>query len=135
MRSGFGNVFHGRTGKSRSFSASVTHAVRGVIIGLWSEANVRRQSIVLLVVLGLVWWLRVGVTETVIVLLAAGAVLSLEMMNSAMEALADAVHPDYGELVQKAKDMMAGAVLIVSLVALVIGIVVFVPHLLQQLNF
>jgi diacylglycerol kinase (ATP) len=62
------------------------------------------------------------------VVAAIAAVLAAEAMNSAVEALADAVHPQPHPLVGRAKDLAAGAVLLASLGAAAVGGLVFLPR-------
>ena len=58
-----------------------------------------------------------------------GAVLGTEMLNSALESLADAVHPDHYTLVGKAKDIAAGAVMHIAVITAIIGVMVFLPYI------
>lgn len=69
-----------------------------------------------------------------LVTLAIAAVWTAEAFNTAFELLADAVSPDIHPLVGKAKDVAAGAVLIVALGSSVIGITVFGPHILDAIT-
>lgn len=77
-------------------------------------------------------WLGAGALAVVIVLrpapiwiaalvIAAALVLTLEMVNSALEYLIDRLHPDHHEAIGAAKDAAAGAVLLASIAALVVG--------------
>ena len=66
-----------------------------------------------------------------LVMLAIAAVWTAEAFNTAFELLADAVSPDFHPLVGKAKDVAAGAVLIAALGSIVIGVIVFAPHILD----
>ena len=66
-----------------------------------------------------------------LVVLAIAAVWTAEAFNTAFELLADAVSPDFHPLVGKAKDVAAGAVLIAALGSIVIGVIVFGPHILD----
>lgn len=81
------------------------------------------------VVVGLAYWLEVTKTDWMILLLCIGVVLVTEMLNSALERLADALHPDHHPLVGKSKDIAAGAVLVVAVIAAVIGGMIFWPYL------
>ncbi len=63
--------------------------------------------------------------------LAMGTVWTAEGFNTALELLADAVHPDHHPLVGRAKDVAAGAVLLASVTAAIIGGIIFLPHLLS----
>lgn len=76
-------------------------------------------------------WLGTGL---VAVLLSAALVLSLELMNSAVEAIIDLVSPARHPLAGAAKDLSAAAVLVGSLIALIVGVVELGPALMQRLG-
>ena len=65
--------------------------------------------------------------EWIALLFAIGLVLSLEAVNSAIEALADTISADYHTLIGRAKDLAAGAVLFAALTAALIGLLIFIP--------
>ncbi len=69
----------------------------------------------------LIWW---GIT-----LLAALIVLSLEIFNTALEALIDKLHPDYHPVIGKVKDLACGAVIVASVGLFLIGIVMIADSL------
>lgn len=64
-------------------------------------------------------WLIVGVCI--------GLVITTELLNTAIEFLADALHPDKSEKIMKVKDVAAGAVLFSAIAAAIIGLVIFIP--------
>jgi diacylglycerol kinase len=70
----------------------------------------------------------------VAVILTTMIVLACELFNSALEAIIDMVMPTYHPLAKRAKDIAAGAVLLVSMGAILVGLIVFVPPLWQLLN-
>ncbi|MEX2542621.1 MAG: diacylglycerol kinase family protein [Trueperaceae bacterium] len=76
-------------------------------------------------------WLGTGLVPVV---LSAALVISLELLNSAVEALVDLASPQQNPLARAAKDMSAGAVLVASLAALVVGLLALGPALLQRLG-
>jgi len=122
---------HGRKGSH--FGDALGHATRGIVTAFMTEVNVRRQIFLFCVALVLAVVLDISLVQLAVLLVTSAAVLTMELINSSLEALADVVHPDFDERIQKSKDMAAGAVLIVSLVALLIGIDIFVPPLLALL--
>jgi diacylglycerol kinase (ATP) len=65
------------------------------------------------------------------IILAIVVVWTAEALNTALEFLTDAASPDYHPLVQKAKDVAAGAVLISAVGAAVIGLIILGPYLLR----
>ena len=68
--------------------------------------------------------------EWMAVVLAVVAVWTAEALNTAFERLCDVASPDFHPLVQQAKDVAAGAVLIAAVGAVAVGALVFLPHLL-----
>ena len=83
------------------------------------------------VALGLGLWLGV---DLVPILLVAALVLSLELVNTALEALTDLVSPVYHPLAKRAKDTAAAAVFLASLFALGLGVYLFLPALWARLG-
>lgn len=72
--------------------------------------------------------------EWVAVIFAIGSVLAAEAVNSSIEALADLVSPQYNEAIKKTKDMAAGAVLIIAIAAAAVGLIIFVPKMIDAYN-
>ena len=70
-----------------------------------------------------------GTYDWIAVVLCIGMVLSAEAMNTAVELLADALHPDRDERIRVVKDLAAGAVLITAIVSVVVAILVVWKHL------
>ncbi|MDQ2658416.1 MAG: diacylglycerol kinase family protein, partial [Bacteroidota bacterium] len=67
--------------------------------------------------------------EWCIVLITIALVISLEMINSSLENIADLASPEYHPLAGKAKDIAAGAVLFAAVVAVIVGVLVFLKYL------
>ncbi len=68
-------------------------------------------------------------TEKAVITTAIFAVLTLELINIAIERLLDFLQPEYSDKVRIIKDLMAAIVLLASLGAMVIGLIVFWPHI------
>jgi diacylglycerol kinase (ATP) len=111
---------------------SFVNAGRGVRV-LLAEANARVQLSVAAAVVGLGLWLEVGARDWALLVLAMGVVLASEAFNTALEALADRVAPERHPLVGRAKDVAAGAVLLASLAAALVGLLVLGPPLWARL--
>ena len=75
--------------------------------------------------------LRISPTEWIIVILCIGGVLAAEAFNSAIEAIADRVSPEYDEAIKRAKDLAAAAVLLTAAAAATAGLIIFVPKLIN----
>lgn len=71
----------------------------------------------------------VSAQEWTVLLLCMGGVFSAELLNSAVEKLCDTLHPEKADGIKHVKDMSAGAVLIVALIAALIAVFIFWPHL------
>lgn len=73
--------------------------------------------------------LDISQMEWIAVVIVIGAVLAAEAVNSALEALADFVSPEYSEAIKRTKDLAAGAVLLMAIAAAIVGGIIFFPKL------
>ncbi len=72
-------------------------------------------------------------SEWLILILTMALVLAMEAMNSALEYAVDLASPEKHPLAKKAKDVAAGAVLISAIFALIIGLIIFIPKIVDVL--
>lgn len=103
-------------------------ASRGVIF-FSKESHSRIHFIFTALAILLAWVLQVSRWEWCILLLCCALVLGVEALNSSIERLTDLTSPGWNKQAGLVKDIAAGAVLIVSLFAALIGLVIFLPHL------
>ncbi len=118
--------------KAQSFKAKIENARHGINLALRAEKNLRVHTAIaaLVIVAGLI--LHVGTLKLSILLLTIAIVVIAEMLNSALEFAVDALYKNkYSRLVKFAKDISAGAVLFVSFIAAIIGLLIFIPELLK----
>lgn len=120
-------------GKS-SFIKSVGHAIDGIQYTTNHERNFRIEIIFAIMVVIASFILNVSLIEWAILVLVIGMVIALEMVNTAIERCVDLVTKDYKELAKVAKDVAAGAVFVMSLFSVVIGIIIFLPKLITLLG-
>jgi len=108
---------------------SFVNAGRGFVTVLRTEWNFRIHAVValLVTVAGFVFGISQG--EWLAVVLSAGLVFMAEVFNTALEYLADAVHPEVDRGVGMAKDAAAGGVLIAAVAAATVGAIVFLPKI------
>ena len=111
------------------FLTSVRHALRGIRVVFISERNFRIQVLAAVLVLWTGVLLGVKTWEFILLLLLSAAVLVLELVNSVIERMADGLSPRLKPIVRDIKDVMAGTVLLAALVAMAIGLMIFVPLL------
>ncbi len=99
---------------------------------LLQENNARFHLLAAIIALSAGFYLRISAIEWVIILILIGLVLAAETFNTAIEKLCDFVSPEYNEIIGKVKDLAAAAVLIIATAAVIIGIVIFLPKILNQ---
>lgn len=104
------------------------HAFRGVV-NLSTEPHFRIHLLAALLVILAAWYWEVSATHWAILMITCALVLSAEGLNSALEHLADAVHPEHHPLVKKAKDIAAAAVLISAIFAVLVALFIFTPYI------
>ena len=104
-------------------------ALRGIASLLRSEVHARIHLVATVVVIVLGWWAGITSGQWIAVVLAIGLVWVAEALNTAIEYVADLAHPDEHPEVRKLKDLSAAAVLFASLIALIVGLLVFWPRL------
>ena len=96
-------------------------AFSGLVYTFRTQRHMRFHIYVVIIVLLLGTWLNLGLREVMVLLFTVTLVMVAEMFNSAIEATVDLVSPNYHPLAKFAKDIAAGAVLITTIIALVIG--------------
>ena len=121
----------GSAWNARRWWRSAGFAWAGVRHAYGTQANFRIECWAALVALGLCVWLRAPLAP---VALACALVLSLELLNTALEAVVDLVSPEWHALAGVAKDAAAAAVLLGSGGALIVGLSVLLPSLLARLG-
>lgn len=113
-----------------NFLKGFLFAFNGLFVFFRHERNGRVQLTiaVLAVVLGL--FFSLPPREWITLLFCIASVLSLEMINSAIEKLCNLVHPDYHPAIKVVKDISAAAVLWFSIFSAIIGSIIFIPKIL-----
>ena len=118
-------LFQGR----ESFNKSVSHALDGIEYTINHERNIKIQILFGIVACILGFLLNISIIEWAIIVFVIAMVLSLELVNTSIERAVDLVTKDYSELAKVSKDVAAGAVLIMSLFSVIIGLVIFLPKI------
>lgn len=93
------------------------------------ETHLKLHAVITLLTIGSGFFFELSATEWLFLLLAIVLVICLEMINSALEKLCDLVMPEQNAKIKYIKDVAAGAVLIACAFAVIVGVVVFYPHL------
>lgn len=113
---------------------SFKDAARGLAHTFRSEQNFRVQTAAALAALILAFYFPLKIWEVILIILLAVMVLTMELLNTALENLADLLKPRLHHYVFLVKDIMAAAVLVTALGALVIGLIIFLPHFIVLLK-
>ena len=113
--------------KIRSFR----YALTGLRIAWREEFNFRFEVVCGVLALLLAWFLHLPLDELLIVAFLVGFVLSAEAMNTAFEELCDKFQPSHDPHIAKIKDLAAAAVFIAAVTALIVGCIIFIPHVLS----
>lgn len=108
---------------------SFRYAFKGVITLLANEHNARIHAVATLCVIIAGFIFDICAMEWVAVVISIGMVFAAEAFNTAVEYMADFISPGHNEYIGKAKDVAAGAVLILSVCAVVIALIIFIPKI------
>ena len=112
---------------------SVRYAVLGALKLITTEHSVMVQSSLAVFMTVAGFYFSISREEWMIQILAFGLVLGIEGLNTAVEKVADFIHPDYHERIGFIKDIAAGAVFFAALSAMAIGALIYIPKILYLL--
>jgi len=104
---------------------SFLNAFRGVFLMLKSERNFQIEVLAFFINLFLILYLKLSTTDTVLILIVSFGVLSSEIFNTAIEKLCDIVQPEFDKRIGFIKDIAAGAVVVMTVLSVVVGILVY----------
>jgi diacylglycerol kinase len=108
-------------------------ALAGLVWALKTQRNLQVHGLATVLAAGFGIWLQLAAWEWCVVLLAVGMVWAAELLNTAIEVLADRMSKEREEPIRLLKDAAAAAVLVAALAALGVGLVVFLPKLWRLL--
>lgn len=108
---------------------SFGYAFAGIWTGIRKERNMKIHCTALLMVVIAGIAFRITVSEWCICIVLCALVMSLELVNTAVEAVVNLVTEEKKPLAKIAKDTAAGAVLIAAIASVIIGLLIFVPHI------
>jgi len=121
--------------KNETFLGSFEFAVTGLKTAFADERNMKKHFFFAIVAILLGFFLKITFSEWLWIFTAIFLVIVSEVLNSVAETVVDlATKYHYHPLAKKAKDMAAGAVLLVSILAVIIGLLIFVPKFLSFLR-
>lgn len=109
------------------------HAFAGIYAIIRSERNFKIHLVCAIVAVILGFLMALSRQEWIVVIFAIALVMQAEILNTAIEKTIDYIKPEYHPAAKLIKDLSAGAVLVTALGAFVVGILLFVPKLLEML--
>lgn len=112
---------------------SFKFALKGIYFILRTQPNFKIQLLLALLSIILGFSLHISSIEWSVIILLIGLVLSAEVINTSVEILCDKIEQDYHESIRRVKDIAAASVLIASICAFIIGIIIFLPKIVDHL--
>ena len=109
---------------------SFKYAFNGFIDTYRTEQSVWIYIPVSLLVILMGFYFKISTMEWLVIVLVLGIILSLELVNTALEAVVDLATDKYHPLAKKAKDTVAAAVLVFAITAVIIGLIIFIPKIM-----
>ena len=116
------------------FYKSLGYAISGIIQCIQKERNIKIHLVFMFLVIICGFLFQLSITEWLVCILLFGLVISLELVNTAIEAVVDLCTQEHHPLAKIAKDTAAGAVLISAIASVVIGLIIFVPKILSLVS-
>ena len=117
----------------QKFLTGFKFAASGLVYLFRTQLNAKVHLAITLAVVVAGFVFGISAVEWCLIVLCIVLVLGAEAFNTALEALADALHPEKHPLVGIAKDVAAGAVLVCAIGAAIVGAIIFLPYLNAQL--
>ncbi|MBC7520901.1 MAG: diacylglycerol kinase [Sandarakinorhabdus sp.] len=114
--------------KNRNFAQRLGFALSGLGAGWVRERSFRTHCVFAVLAVAALLVLRPAPVWWALVVLVVALVMAMELVNSAMEAVIDLLHPELHPEIKAAKDMVAGAVLLISAAALVIALALVIDQ-------
>jgi diacylglycerol kinase len=119
--------------RSRNRLISFRYAFAGLAYVLRTQRNMWIHITIAAGVVALGLWLGLGTVEWAILIVTMALVFTAEFANTIVETTIDLITPEYHSLAKTAKDVAAGAVLLSAIAAVIIGLLVFGPHLWERI--
>jgi len=114
----------------KEFLKSFQFALRGLKYAIKNEKNFQNELVVALLAVCAMFYFRVSRPEIIVISTMIIAVLVMEMLNTIVERIIDILKPGIHPYARLIKDLMAASVLLISILALIIGLIIFIPYIL-----
>ena len=118
----------------RKFSSSIKNCLEGINFVITNESNFKKEIVIGIIALLLSYILKISRIEFTIILIMIALVLTSEIINTSIEKVVDLYTKDYNNLAKIAKDVSAGSVLVMSIFSLLVGVIIFLPKIINVLG-
>ncbi|NAS13050.1 diacylglycerol kinase family protein [Poritiphilus flavus] len=108
---------------------SVGYALKGAILLIRTEGSIKIQVFITLLVTAAGFYYNISATEWILQILAIALVLGIEGLNTAVEKTSDYIQPEFDDKIGFIKDISAGAVMLVSIAATIVGLIIYIPKI------
>ncbi|TKB97555.1 diacylglycerol kinase family protein [Pedobacter cryophilus] len=109
---------------------SFSYAFNGLKILFKEELNAKVHFVIAIAIIICGFVFQVSGTEWIAIIFAIGLVLSLELLNTAIEQIANFISPEKHEKIKRIKDLAAASVVIGVIAAVIIGLIIFLPKII-----
>ena len=110
------------------------YAFLGLWDGICKDKSIQIQWFFAIIVICVSFFFPLTKVEWIVVLLLCTGVLVLEYFNSALESIVDLASPQYHDLAKKCKDYAAASVLLMSIVAVIIALMIYLPYIINYIG-
>ena len=118
----------------RKFSGSIKNCLEGINFVITNESNFKKEIVIGIIALLLSYILKISRIKFIIILIMIALVLTSEIINTSIEKVVDLYTKDYNNLAKIAKDVSAGSVLVMSIFSLLVGVIIFLPKIINVLG-
>mgnify|MGYP000123404719 FL=1 len=117
--------------KRKKLINSFKYAFNGLAEAWKKEQNIKIHVLIMIFVIIAGFLLKISIAEWIVCLILFAMVISLELINTAIEITVDIAMPKINERAKFAKDISAGAVLFSAIISAIIGIIIFLPKIIM----
>ena len=117
--------------KTKKLINSFKYAIEGIISSFKTEQNMKIHIFIMILVIILGMVLKLSTLEWIILTIVIVLVISAELFNTTIETVVDMITKEKNEKAKLAKDVAAGAVLVLAIGSVIIGLIIFIPKILE----
>ena len=115
----------------KRFKKSLKHAIDGMFYAIKHEKNFRIEVMMAIFVIAMMFVFKLKNWEIIVLVLIIMWVLILELVNTVFERVVDILKPRIHPYAHLIKDLMAAVVLLSSIVAVIVGVIIFYPYFMD----